>query len=71
MLFRRTSWILGFAALILVLRTALPAAEGWPTAAWLTPLLFVVFLLGPFAVALDVRDGRYGKSGEAASSHSS
>jgi len=70
MLFRRTSFILGFAALVLVLRTALPAAEQWPLAAWLTPLLFVVFIGGPFAVALDVRDGRYEKPKTATSPHS-
>jgi hypothetical protein len=67
MLFRRTSCILGFAAVILILRAALPGAEQWPLAAWLSPLLFVVFIGGPFAVALDVRDGRYTKAGSAAS----
>ena len=61
MLFRRTSFILGFAAVVLVLRTTVPGAEQWPLAAWLSPLLFAVFIGGPFAVALDVRDGRYAK----------
>jgi len=65
MLFRRTIYLMAFIATALTLRLLLPATQEWPVALWLGPLLFLIFVVGPFLLALDIREGREAKQEEA------
>ena len=60
MLFRRTVSLFGVIIAATLIGWVWPAAH-WPMRVWLPALLVSVFVIGPFLIALDIRDGREAK----------